>query len=102
MQNLFHFSGQRRLYAILLAALVAARSAWGCACGCDIFDVGTSSMFPNHAGWMVFIDYDFQDQNQNWSGTRRVSSTGLARQEKLKSGFRFQKPLFWECLIFPA
>lgn len=69
MQKLFHFSGQRRLYAVVLVALVAARSAWGCACGCDIFDIGTSSMFPNHAGGMVFVDYDFQDQNQNWSGT---------------------------------
>ena len=56
-------------YAIVLASLTAAQIARGCACGCDIFDVGTSSMFPNHPGWMVFVDYDFQDQNQNWSGT---------------------------------
>ena len=26
-------------------------------------------MFPNQPGGMVFVDYDFQDQNQNWSGT---------------------------------
>ena len=26
-------------------------------------------MFPNHPGGMVFVDYEFQDQNQNWSGT---------------------------------
>ncbi len=26
-------------------------------------------MFPNHPGGMIFIDYDFQDQNQNWKGT---------------------------------
>jgi len=69
MQKLFYFSGQWRLYAVMLITLVTARSAWGCACGCDIFDVGTSSMFPNHPGWMLFVDYDFQDQNQNWSGT---------------------------------
>lgn len=26
-------------------------------------------MFPNQAGWMAFVDYDFQDQNQNWNGS---------------------------------
>jgi len=49
--------------------LASVKGARGCACGCDIFEIGTSSMFPNRAGGMVFIDYDFQDQNQNWSGT---------------------------------
>ena len=41
----------------------------GCACGCGIFDVGTSSMFAGHAGGMVFVEYDFLDQSQNRSGT---------------------------------
>jgi hypothetical protein len=58
-----------RVYAVALVALLSARAAWGCACGCDIFEVGTSAMFPNHPGAMIFVDYDFQDQNQNWNGT---------------------------------
>jgi hypothetical protein len=49
--------------------IAVTHTAWGCACGCDVFEVGTSSMLPNNAGGMVFIDYAFQDQNQNWSGT---------------------------------
>ena len=44
-------------------------TGWGCACGCDIFDVATSSMFPIGPGGMVYLNYDYQDQNQNWSGT---------------------------------
>ena len=52
-----------------LAMLASVNVALGCACGCDVFEVGTSSMFPNQPGGMVFVDYDFQDQNQNWSGT---------------------------------
>lgn len=64
-----YFFNQLRVYAIVVAALMAVRTAFGCACGCDIFDVGTSAMFPNHPGGMIFIDYDFQDQNQNWNGT---------------------------------
>ncbi len=69
MHKPLYFFHQLGLYPVVLAALVTAQTAWGCACGCDIFDVGTSSMFPNHPGAMIFIDYDFQDQNQNWSGT---------------------------------
>jgi hypothetical protein len=69
MHKPFYFFHQLGLYPVVLAALVTAQTAWGCACGCDIFDVGTSSMFPNHPGAMIFVDYDFQDQNQNWSGT---------------------------------
>lgn len=69
MHKPFYFCRQLPVYVIMLAGIAAARTAWGCACGCDIFDVGTSAMFPNHAGWMAYVDYDFQDQNQNWSGT---------------------------------
>ena len=44
-------------------------AAWACACGCGVFDVATSSMFPEGAGGTAFISYDYQDQNKNWSGT---------------------------------
>jgi hypothetical protein len=40
-----------------------------CACGCGIYEVGTSSMMPTGAGVETFFDYDYQDQNQNWTGT---------------------------------
>jgi hypothetical protein len=69
MQKLSYFSGRLRLYAVALTALALTPRTWGCACGCDIFDIATSAMFPNHPGGMVFVDYDFQDQNQNWNGT---------------------------------
>jgi len=53
----------------LLAGLVMPGVAFGCACGCGVFDVGTSSMFPSGAGGMAYLNYDYQNQNQNWSGT---------------------------------
>jgi hypothetical protein len=43
-----------------------------CACGCGVFDVGTSSMFPNGQGGMAFLQYDYQDQNHNWSGSTQA------------------------------
>ncbi len=50
-------------------AALAPASVRACACGCGVFDVGTSSMFPTGAGGMAYLNYDFQDQNRNWSGT---------------------------------
>ena len=47
---------------------------YGCACGCGVFEVGTSSMFPRHEGGMVWIEWDYQDQTRNRHGTRRAPS----------------------------
>ncbi len=52
-----------------LAGVMCPGAAFACACGCGIFDVGTSAMFPQSSGGMAFVDYDYQDQNHNWSGT---------------------------------
>jgi hypothetical protein len=54
--------------ALLTAALVPS-AALACACGCGVFDVGTASMLPSGPGGMIFQNYDYQDQNRNWSGT---------------------------------
>ena len=53
----------------LSSFLLAPRGARACACGCGIYEVGTSSMIPTGAGIETFFDYDYQDQNQNWSGS---------------------------------
>ena len=59
----------------LLAGILTPGVVHACACGCGVFDVGTSSMFPTLGdNGMVFLQYDYQDQNRNWSG----SSTALA------------------------
>ena len=50
-------------------AILAPLKVHACACGCGVFDVGTSSMFPEGSGGSAFLEYDYQDQNQNWSGT---------------------------------
>ena len=62
----------RAALAIALAALAALSlnpsQARACACGCGIYEVGTSSMMPTGAGVEAFLDFDYQDQNRNWSG----------------------------------
>jgi hypothetical protein len=64
----------------LLAGMLVPVSGWACACGCGVFDVATSSMFPSHQGGMAFLEYDYQDQNQDWSGTS--SAPGVNNGDK--------------------
>ena len=62
----------RRLLALSLAFLLsflAAPEAQACACGCGVFSVGTSALLPQGPGGMAFLEYDYMDQNENWSGT---------------------------------
>ena len=69
------------LWAVVLIAALNGRASWGCACGCGIFEVGTSSMFPNGSGGMAFLEYDFMDQHQNWSGTSSASADSNSDKE---------------------
>ena len=58
--------------ALFLTGLLGAvftSQAQACACGCGIFSVGTSALLPNSAGGTAFLEYDYMNQDQNWSGT---------------------------------
>jgi hypothetical protein len=57
---------------LLLAIGLAPNTGLACACGCGVYDVGTSSMFPKGSGGTVFVENDYQDQNHNWSGTSQA------------------------------
>ena len=60
--------------ASLFVVLLTPTLGRACACGCGVFSVGTSSMLPSGAGGMTFLEYDYQDQNRNWSGSSRASA----------------------------
>jgi hypothetical protein len=57
-----------KIGGIFLAGLLLPRAVAACACGCGVFDVGTSAMFPSDEGGMAFVQYDYQDQRRNWRG----------------------------------
>ncbi len=54
---------------LCLALLLTGRPAWACACGCGVFEVGSMQMLPMDQGLAIYFEYDFLDQNQNWSST---------------------------------
>jgi hypothetical protein len=85
MKNKFN-SAAVKVSCGLLAGILAPTLAHACACGCGVFDVGGSGMLPNGAGGMAFLQYDFMDQNHNWSGTSQAPAANND-DKKLESQF---------------
>jgi len=54
------------LAAAISSIVLAPQLSWACACGCNIFDVGTASLFPSGSGGTLFLSYNFSDQYLNW------------------------------------
>src|SRR5882672_2578120 len=67
-------------------AVLTPATALACACGCGVFEVGTASMLPNGPGGTTWLEYDFMNQSENWSGT---SSAPKANNEdkQIRSDF---------------
>ncbi|MDA8231059.1 MAG: hypothetical protein M0006_06950 [Magnetospirillum sp.] len=74
------------LTAAALALAMIPNAAWACACGCGVFDVGTSSMFPSGAGGMAFVEYDYMNQNRNWSGSSSAPAANNS-DKKIETSF---------------
>ena len=74
--------------AVCLAIILFGPTrSFACACGCDVFDVGTSALFPSsHGGTSVFAEYDYMDQVHNWSGTKG-SPSGANDDKEIRSNF---------------
>jgi len=78
----------------LVAILLMPSRAFACACGCGVFDI--DNIFPIEPGGSVFLEYDYMDQNQNWSGISRApagnNSDKDIRTSFYTAGFQY---LFW-------
>jgi hypothetical protein len=75
------------LSGLLLVGTVIPDTVWACACGCGVFEVGTSAMFPTHPGGMAFLEYDHMNQNRNWSGTSPSTADNNSDKELLTDFF---------------
>ena len=52
-----------------------------CACGCGIFEIGGSSMFPRGQGGVAWVEWDYADQNRNWHGTSSAPASNNSDKE---------------------
>ena len=60
------------LLAVLLS--ISPGLAFACACGCGVFDIGSALLFPSGTGGIGYLDYDYMNQNRNWSGRSSAPS----------------------------
>lgn len=64
---MFRTSLRPALAALAITAALPS-TAFACACGCAVFDVGTASLLPSGPGGQFFLEYDFLNQTTNWHG----------------------------------
>ena len=74
------------MMASVLLSAFAPSVAHACACGCGIFEVGTASMLPTHPGGMAWMEYDYMNQNKNWSGSHSAPAANNSDKE-IKTNF---------------
>jgi len=79
---------QRSFCLCLLFALClfASAQAQACACGCGVFSVGTSALLPQGEGGSAYLEYEFLNQTENWSGTSS-SPAALNDDKNIRSDF---------------
>jgi hypothetical protein len=70
-----------RLVSAILASTLLPGSALACACGCGVFDVGTAAMILTHPGGMLYLEDDYQDQDQNWVGSHAAPAANNTDKE---------------------
>ena len=78
----------RRFDAVFCGLLLACAptAALACACGCAVFDVGTSSLIPGGPGGTVFFEYDFLNQTKNWNGSSQAPAANNS-DKNIRSNF---------------
>ncbi len=74
---------KKYLFASIISFTLFANEALACACGCGIFNVGTSSLIPNGEGGTAFLQYDYMSQTRNWSKTK--SSNGHNHDRRIET-----------------
>ncbi len=69
-----------RLAGLLIICSLIPAEALACACGCAVFDVGSSGLLPKEGdhGGNVYLEWDYSNQNRNWSGTSKAPAANDA------------------------
>jgi hypothetical protein len=84
-------------------SVLSPGTAWACACGCGVFNVGTSALLPTHPGGFAYLEYDSVNQNRNWSGTKRAPDDDNAdkqiRTDFVTAGVQYMFDRSWGIMV---
>ena len=79
----------RRFACILFFCTLIPAEALACACGCAVFDVGSSALLPKEGdhGGDVYFEWDHSNQNTNWSGLSKAPAANNSDKNILTDWF---------------
>jgi hypothetical protein len=66
-----------------LTLVLSPATAFGCACGCGVFDVGAGTLMPtdSESGYSVWFRYNYMNQSQNWEGNAKAPASDNGDKE---------------------
>ncbi len=95
--------GIRFLAVMCMVLVMSPTISWACACGCDVFGVGTRSMFPTDKGGWAWVEYDSMNQAQNFHGTSTApeedSDNQIIRTQFMMAGFQYMANREWGIMM---
>lgn len=94
---------KKYLLAAFFLLIIPANNALACACGCGVFGVGTSSLIPNCAGGLAFLEYDYMNQSHNWNKEDKASAADnmdrQIRTQTVTAGMQYMFNRKWGAAI---
>ncbi len=73
------------LFAVLVAICVPSE-IFACACGCNVFSVGSRWMMPISSGYSLSLVYNYMDQTEDWNNWRSAAA-GLNDDKQTRTSF---------------
>ena len=79
----------RLLAGMLVFCTLVPAEAFACACGCAVFDVGSNALLPKEGdhGGAVYFEWDYSNQNTNWSGLSKAPAANNSDKDILTNWF---------------
>ena len=88
---------------LFLASVISPTMLRACACGCGLFEVGAAALMPTRAGGFAYLEYDLQDQGQNWSGAKKMSGDAnpdkRIRSDSFTGGVQYMFDRSWGTMV---
>lgn len=80
----FSVRGRAAMTSVIM--ILAPNAALACACGCGVFDVSSSPMMASDTQGSIFFEYDYLNQNKNWSGDHSAPTENNA-DKRIRTSF---------------
>ena len=66
---------------VSVGVLLIPAESFACACGCNVFTVGSRWTMPTSDGFSAFLQYNYMDQSRNWGNWQSAPSDANNDQE---------------------